>query len=114
MSTKSRSRKRKPTETSTDLPSTPAEAPASVEPVRVKPADDTNVSPFEGTLSVYAGAMLIIAALFPRSFKQILLLGAGAAFLYRGQSRHCHVYSALDIDTNKEGLLKQVSERFVS
>ncbi len=114
MATKTRSRKRKVSDTSTPTPESDTGSLAPATPQRVEPADDKNVSPFEGTLSVYGGVLLIVAALFPRTFKQLLLLGLGASFLYRGQSRHCHMYSALGIDTNKEGLIKQVNGKLVS
>ena len=113
MATKSRSRKSKASDTAptqTDLQSPAVEAGSE----RVTPSDDKNVSPFEGTLSIYAGALLLVAALFPRSFKQVLLLGLGAGFIYRGQSRHCHVYSAVGVDTNKTGLIKQLSNTLFS
>ena len=116
MATKSRSRKAKSTsdaavhEPDIQTPATTAESGLT----RVAPTDEKNVSPFEGTLSVYAGALLLVAALFPRSFKQLLLLGLGAGFIYRGQTRHCSVYSTVGIDTTKTGLLKQLSNTLFS
>jgi hypothetical protein len=117
MATKPRSRKRKATDTGNDIaaePETTSEVSESAVSQRVQPADDTNVSSFEGTLSVYGGILLIAAALFPRTFKQLFLLGMGAGFLYRGQSRHCHVYSALGIDTNKGSLVRQLNDKLLS
>ncbi len=102
MANRTRTRKRKAADNPIpeDL-AAPDNAPAVVAPAGIAPFEDKNVSPFEGTLSLYAGALLIVAGLFPRTLKQVVLLGLGAAFVYRGQSRHCPTYAALGIDTNR-------------
>ena len=104
MATKTRTRKRKVD----DVPASPVAAPApennALETATPTPAPSPgtkNVSPFEGTLSVYVGGLLIAAALFPRTLRQLALLGLGANFIYRGQTRHCGVYQAMGIDTNR-------------
>src|SRR4051812_49174194 len=53
MATKPRSRKRK----AADTPTT------EMEPLRINPNEEKNLSPFESTLSVYAGVVLLLAAL---------------------------------------------------
>lgn len=104
MATKPRTRKRKAADAPASLAAPAAQEETALEaavPSQALSSGNKNVSPFEGTLSVYAGGLLIAAALFPRSLKQLVLLGLGASFLYRGQTRHCGVYEAMGIDTNK-------------
>ena len=85
----------------------PAEAEvAPSEAAPAAPSDPQNVDPLEGKASVAAGILFIIAALFPRSFKQLALLALGGGLLHRGLTGHCRVYRALDIDTKKAPLLK--------
>lgn len=62
-----------------------------------------NVSELEGALSVGMGLLFVIAALFPRSLKQLVMLSLGGGLLYRGMTRHCGVYEAMGVDTTNEG-----------
>ena len=74
-------------------------------PALSAPSDSQNVDPLEGKVSVAAGVLFIIAALFPRSLKQLVMLSLGGGLLYRGMTGHCGVYQALNIDTKKTPLL---------
>ncbi len=76
----------------------PTVDPAAQEPV----ASRKNVGELESAISLAAGVLLLVAALFPRSLKQLLLLGLGAGLTHRGLTRECGVYKALDIDTSTE------------
>lgn len=52
------------------------------------------------------GVLLVVGALFPRSLKQLLMLGLGGSLFYRGMQGHCEVYRALGIDTTKPPVLE--------
>ncbi len=92
--TRSRSR-RKATDAS---PPTPAAAPR-------------NVGSVEALVSLTVGVLMVVAALVPRSFKQLFLLGFGGALAYRGLTGNCGFYQAAGIDTAKGSLLGQVSDK---
>ena len=62
-------------------------------------ADGKNVGSLEGALSLTLGVLLVISALFPRSFRQLLMLGIGGGLLYRGTTGQCGVYKAMGIST---------------
>ena len=74
--------------------------------------DARNVDPLEGAISVGAGVLFLVAALFPRSLKQLLLLSLGGGLLYRGLTGHCPAYKSLGVDTAKHPLLSQFNEKF--
>ncbi len=61
-----------------------------------------NVGSLEGALSVGLGVLFVIAALFPRSIRQLVMLSLGSGLLYRGVTGHCGVYQSMGIDTAKE------------
>lgn len=48
------------------------------------------------------GVLLVVAALFPRSIKQLLMLGIGGGLLFRGVTGHCSLYQNLGINTAKD------------
>ena len=73
-----------------------------------------NVDPLEGAISVGAGVLFLVAALFPRSIKQLLMLSIGGGLLYRGMTGHCPAYKALGVDTAKEPLLQTLNEKFLA
>ena len=77
-------------------------------------ADARNVGSLESGISTAAGILFVVAALFPRSLRQLLLLGIGGGLVYRGVTGQCSVYSALGIDTAKEPLLKQINEKYLA
>ena len=58
-----------------------------------------NVGSLEGVLSMTLGVLLVVAALFPRSIRQLLMLGIGGGLLYRGTTGQCGVYKALGVST---------------
>ncbi|MDF3070604.1 MAG: Polyketide cyclase / dehydrase and lipid transport [Polyangiaceae bacterium] len=58
-----------------------------------------NVHGVERAASVIAGAWLIARSLRRPSLRQAPAALAGAAFLYRGVSGHCHTYAALGVNT---------------
>ena len=68
----------------------------------------------EGAVSLGIGVLVLIAALFPRSLKQLLLLSLGGGLIYRGMTGHSYLYKAAGIDTAKEPLLQQINEKFLS
>ena len=116
-SSSSRSRPRKKTAAAAPAPAPVSEAapvPLAKRPRAAAPAETRNVSSLEGGLSVAAGVLFVVSAVFPRSLKQLFYLGIGAALLHRGMTGKCNVYVALDIDTAKEGLLKQVTEKLTA
>lgn len=78
-----------------DLAPKPATEPTA-------PADGKNVGSLEGAFSLTLGFLLVIAALFPRSIRQLLMLGIGGGLAYRGLTRECGVYKTLGIDTTRE------------
>ena len=55
----------------------------------------------------------MIAALFPRSLKQLLLLGMGGGLVYRGVTSHCGLYQALDLNTEKASAHRGKSTRSI-
>lgn len=67
-------------------------APASV------PAE-RNVGSVEALTSLTLGVVMVVAALVPRSLKQVLMLGLGGGLLYRGLTGDCGFYRALGVDT---------------
>ena len=83
-------------------------APTSPAPVQ---AGFKNVGSLESGFSLLLGVLFVVAALFPRSIKQVFLLGAGTSLVYRGMTSHCTVYEALGLDTDKGSLVGQVSEK---
>ena len=112
-----RSRSRKKTAVAAPAPEPlvePAESNLTVQPPKSAPDGQRNVSPLEGGISLTAGVLFLIGALFPRTLKQLLLLGIGGVLVHRGMTGKCGVYAALDIDTAKEPLLKQINEKFIA
>ncbi len=95
--TKSRARKKAAAPESA-LPVEPAAAPGPP----AAPTGVRNVGSLEGALSVGLGVLCVIAAVLPRSLKQLLLLSLGGGLLYRGMTGHCGVYRAMGIDTADE------------
>ena len=89
-------------------PAAPEQAQAAVEQAVAAPSGERNVDPLEGQLSVAAGALFIIAALFPRSLKQLVMLSLGGGLLYRGLTGHCSVYQSLGVDTAKAPILPRL------
>lgn len=67
---------------------------------------DRNVGSVEAVLSMGLGVLLIVGALFPRSIKQLLMLGLGSSLVYRGMQGNCKLYRALGMDTTETPLLK--------
>ena len=70
-----------------------------------------NVGSVEALMSLTIGVLMVVAALVPRSFKQLFLLGFGGALAYRGMTGNCGFYKAAGIDTAKGSLLGQVSDK---
>ena len=93
-------------------PSSPAE-PVSVPTVGATetPGDQRNVGSLEGALSLTLGVLLVVAALFPRSIRQLLMLGIGGGLAYRGMKGRCAVYEATGINTAKAPLLRQLGDK---
>lgn len=82
-----------------------ADAPSSA------PAEPRNVGSIEALLSLTVGALMIVAALVPRSFKQVFLLGLGGGLLHRGLTGECGFYKAVGVNTARGSLLGQVNEK---
>lgn len=72
-------------------------------------APPRNVGPIEALLSLTLGVSMVIAALVPRSLKQLLLLGLGGGLAYRGLTGECGVYRAAGIDTTGGSRLGQAN-----
>ena len=92
-----------------------AVAPANAtggEPVASEP--ERNVNSLESGLSVTAGVLFLVGALFPRSIKQLLLLTLGGWLTYRGMTGRCDLYAALGIDTERGSLLKQINDKYLA
>ena len=109
---KSRSRPRsrkKPAATATPAP--PARTPAQARPA---PESFKNVGSLESGFSLLLGALFVVAALFPRSIKQLFLLGAGTGLVYRGMTSHCGLYQALGLNTDRGSLIGQVNEKILA
>ncbi len=111
-STPARSRPRKKAAAPETTASAEVESPSPTVPdaseAPAEPTDGRNVDPLEGKLSVAVGVLLLVAALFPRSLKQLLMLSLGGGLLYRGMTGHCSVYQALGVDTTKQPLLPRL------
>ena len=73
-----------------------------------------NVGSLESAFSLLLGVLLVVAALFPRSIKQLLFLGLGGGLVYRGMTSHCGLYQALDLDSAKGSLVQQVGDKYLS
>ncbi len=58
-----------------------------------------NISAREQKLSLAAGAGLALWGISRGKLSGIVLLGTGAALIYRGYKQHCHLYDALGIST---------------
>ena len=87
-------------------------APSGPAPERSPaPASFKNVGSLESGFSLLLGALFVLAALFPRSIKQVFLLGAGTSLVYRGMTSHCGIYQALGLNTDKGSLAGQVAEK---
>lgn len=59
-----------------------------------------NVGPDERVISVASGAIVALLGLARRDLPGILLATVGGGLLYRGATGYCHMYAALDINTN--------------
>lgn len=105
-----RNRPRKKSAASGPVASVDPEATTAPE-APAEPADGRNVNSLEGALSLGVGVLMLVAALFPRSIKQLLLLSLGGGLVYRGMTGHCGVYKAVGIDTAKEPLLPQLTAK---
>ena len=103
MPPKSRSRKKavSPAPAASDTPA----APAATTP------GARNVGSLESALSLALGVLFVIAALFPRSLKQLFMLSLGGGLVYRGMTQHCGVYAAAGIDTTKSSLLQEINDK---
>ena len=60
-----------------------------------------NVDSTEAVLSMTLGVLLVVAALFPRSIRGLLMLGIGGGLLYRGATGRCEVYKVLGVNTSE-------------
>ena len=93
-------------------------APASVEAIDDEPVasagPERNVNSLESGLSLAAGVLFLVGALFPRSIKQLFLLSLGGWLTYRGMTGRCDLYTALGIDTEKGSLLKQINDKYLA
>ncbi len=101
---KSRARKKAaPAPAVSEIPSEAVNeaAPAPVPDEPAAPGPKRNVSSLESGLSLAAGVLFLVSALFPRSIKQLLLLGMGGWLTYRGMTGRCDLYGVLGIDTEK-------------
>ena len=98
-----RSRSRRKTAADTPATPRPASEPASIPP--------RNVGSVEALLSLTVGVLMVVAALVPRTFRQLFLLTFGSALAYRGLTGNCGVYKAVGIDTAKGSLLAQVGDK---
>lgn len=59
-----------------------------------------NVAQHERLLSLAGGAAVLLAGLRHRSFLGVILALAGSAFVVRGASGHCPLYTALGKNTH--------------
>ena len=111
---------RKSTPRSRSVPRKKADALAATQaktPVNPPPEatpGNPNVGRAESAFSLGLGVLLLVGALFPRSLKQLVLLGLGGGLVYRGLSRRCGVYQALGINTERGSLLAQVNDKYLA
>jgi uncharacterized membrane protein len=63
--------------------------------------EDINVGETERLLSVIGGGIVALGGLAfcPNTIGKLVSAGLGGALIYRGLSGHCHIYSALGMDT---------------
>jgi uncharacterized membrane protein len=59
---------------------------------------EKNMSEMERTISMAAGAALVLLGLSRMPKTSLLVLAGGAYAVYRGMNGHCHVYEQLGID----------------
>lgn len=64
--------------------------------------ESRNVGSIEALLSLTLGVLMVVAALVPRSFKQLFLLGLGGGLLHRGLTGECGFYKAVGVNTAGE------------
>jgi len=67
-----------------------------------------NVADAERAVSVIAGAWLLARSLRRASLRQAPAALAGAAFVFRGVTGHCHTYAALGVNTARRAATKEL------
>jgi uncharacterized membrane protein len=77
----------------------------SADPDRSRPI---NVHGVERAASVIAGAWLVTRSLRRARLSQAPAALAGAAFLFRGVTGHCHTYAALGVNTARRAASKEL------
>lgn len=90
----------------TPAPPAPADTPSAVAETA---APTRNIGSVEALLSLTVGVLMVVAALVPRTFRQLFLLGFGGALAYRGMTGHGGFYKGAGIDTAR-GERKTVGE----
>jgi uncharacterized membrane protein len=68
-------------------------------PQSVLMSQQTNVAGEERAVSVAAGSIVALMGLSRGSLPGVAIAGVGAAMLYRGLTGHCHLYSALGVNS---------------
>ena len=104
---KPRARSRKNTE-----PTAPSAAPDA--PSAEVSGPPKNVNALESAFSLVLGILFVVGALFPRSIKQLVLLGLGGGLVYRGMTSHCGLYQAFGLDSEKGSLLNQINDKYLA
>ena len=82
-------------------------------PTPPAPQNFKNVGSLESAFSLVLGVLFVVGAIFPRSIKQLLLLGLGGGLVYRGMTSHCSVYQALGLDSEKGSLAGQINDKYL-
>jgi hypothetical protein len=101
--TRSRPRKKQ------DSPVTPAPLAVQAPAAPLK-----NVGSLESGFSLLLGLLIVFAALFPRSLKQIVLLALGGGLVYRGITSNCKLYEALDVSAERGSLFGQIARKYLA
>lgn len=63
---------------------------------------EKNMSEMERTISMAAGAALVMFGLSRMPKTSLIVLAGGAYAIYRGVNGHCHVYEQLGIDHGEQ------------
>ena len=68
-------------------------------PLAPEPAPVRDAGSVEALLSLAVGVLMVVAALVPRTVRQLFLLGFGGALVHRGMTGHGGFYRGEGIDT---------------
>ena len=72
-----------------------------IEPNAQTEPNPVNVGQAERIFSLVSGGLLLVSGLRRGGLTGLTMAGTAAGLLYRGTTGHCHIYEALNLDTQK-------------